>query len=59
MKYKSPPGFAKLLRDMRAGKKLIRNEVTRKLAEKAAKRRGVIPKDWAKRLAKDTGNATD
>ena len=54
MKYKSPPGFAKLLRDMRAGKRPIRSDETRRLAEKAAKYRGVIPKDWAKRLAKDT-----
>ena len=51
--------FAELFVAFRKGVSLITNERTRALATKAAARRGDRPVDWARKLARDSGNADD
>lgn len=51
--------FIQLFDAFRAGAPLITNERTRQLAKKAADRRGTKPEHWARKLAKDAGDAND
>ena len=51
--------FDALFAAFRSGTKLITNDRTRGLANKAAARRGKQPDGWAKKLASDTGHAND
>lgn len=51
--------FKELFAAFREGVNLITNDRTHQLAEKAAARRNERPKDWARKLASDTGDASD
>jgi hypothetical protein len=51
--------FKGLFAAFREGVELVTNDRTLRLAEKAAARRNDRPKDWARKLASDVGDASD